>query len=231
MATVAIVNGYEVIVKIKRVMGLIWLVLALSLVACTGYNTVETTFDEREGWGVGTTAEAEGAVADGVYRLKNLADRGIFWSTSGTTTGDGTYVIEATQTAGPLDNGYGLMFMVDAEALDFYLFEISGDGYVWIGRCTAGCEGDQAMLVDEGWFESEVIKQGLNETNRLRVEVKDGAMVFYVNGTEVGRGADRVLTEGEVGVLVETLGEGGVEVEFDNFKYTPDPDDASFFGG
>lgn len=212
-------------------MSMTLLALALLLVACGGYGSYETGFDERDGWGVGNTVEVEGMVADGAYRLRVDAERGIFWSTAGISAGDGTYVVEATQTAGPLDNGFGLMFMVDPEALDFYLFEISGDGYVWLGRCEGGCEENQVILVDEGWFEAPAIKQGLNEMNRLRVEVKDGNMIFYVNGTEVGRGVDTAFTAGDVGVLVETLGEGGVEVEFDNFRYTPDPDDASFLGG
>ncbi len=113
--------------------------------------------------------------------------------------------------------------MTDPEAMNFYLLEISGDGYVWLGRCEGGCETNQTMLVGESWFASEAVRQGLNQTNRLRVEVKGGNMVFYVNDTEVGRATDVTFTSGEAGVLVETLGEGGVVVQFDNFSYTPDP--------
>ena len=213
-------NGWRVIVFVS---------LTLILAACGGYGGYETMFDARDGWGVGDTAEVKGSIADGKYRLQVDAERGIFWSTAGINAGDGTYVLEATQTAGPLDNGFGLMFMMDTEALDFYLFEVSGDGYVWIGLCEAGCEDNQVMVVGEGWISSDAVRQGLNQTNRLRVEVKSGNMIFYVNGTEVGRGTNTTLTAGDVGVLIETLGEGGVVVEFDNFSYTPDPDSASFF--
>lgn len=213
----------------KGWMLLIFVSLTLLLAACGGYRNYETSFDSNDGWGVGDTAEVQGNIVDGKYRLQVDAERGIFWSTAGLDIGDGTYTIEATQTAGPLDNGFGLMFMVNTETLDFYLFEISGDGYVWIGRCDAGCEGNQVMLVGDGWFASEAVRQGLNQTNRLQVDIKNGEMVFYVNNVEVGRGTDTTLRSGDVGVLVETLGEGGVVVEFDNFSYIPDADSASFF--
>jgi hypothetical protein len=46
-------------------------------------------------------------------------------------------------------------------------------------------------------------------------------MTFFVNGVEVGRTSDSRLTEGDIAVMVETLGERGVRVVFDNFKVTP----------
>jgi hypothetical protein len=46
-------------------------------------------------------------------------------------------------------------------------------------------------------------------------------MTFYVNGIEVGRTSDGRLAEGDIAVAVETLGEPGVRVAFDNFKVTP----------
>ena len=42
-----------------------------------------------------------------------------------------------------------------------------------------------------------------------------------VNGEVVGRAYDVTFTRGEVGVLVETLGESGVKVRFDNLRFTP----------
>jgi hypothetical protein len=46
-------------------------------------------------------------------------------------------------------------------------------------------------------------------------------MRFMLNDVEVGRASDERLTEGEIGLLVETLGQGGVEVWFDNFQVLP----------
>jgi hypothetical protein len=209
---------------VKRINGwmiILLLSLSLFLVGCGGYDSYETSFDERGTWGVGSTAETTGTVADGVYRMQVDAERGIFWSTAGVETGDGIYSIDATQIAGTLDNGFGLMFMTNTEAMNFYLLEISGDGYVWIGRCEGGCETEQTILVGEGWFASTAVRQGLNQTNQLQVEIKEGNMIFSVNGQEVGRASDSTYSSGEFGLLVETLGEGGVVVAFDNFRYTP----------
>jgi hypothetical protein len=57
--------------------------------------------------------------------------------------------------------------------------------------------------------------------NKLRVNVEGGNMIFYVNGQEVGRVTDNTFANGDIGVLVETLGLGGVHVQFDNFTVTP----------
>ena len=46
-------------------------------------------------------------------------------------------------------------------------------------------------------------------------------MSFFVNGVEVGRTSDNRLTEGDIAVMVEALGEGNVRVAFDNYRFTP----------
>jgi hypothetical protein len=150
-----------------------------------------------------------------------IADSGIFWSTGGENFGDGVYELEATQTVGTIDNGYGLMFYVDNRTDSFYLLEVSGDGFVWIGACTDGCESEVVPLVEDGWFESPAVEQGLNQTNHLRVEASDGHFVLFVNNQQVGQFDDTRFTDGDIGLLVETLGQGGVTVHFDNFTFEP----------
>ncbi len=129
--------------------------------------------------------------------------------------------MEATQVDGPLNNGYGMLFRVDDDSDSFYAFEVSGDGYIWIGWCSDLCRGDALALVGGDWFQSGAVNQGLQETNRLRVVAEGTRMTFFVNGVEVGRTSDSRLAEGDVAVAVETLGEPGVRVVFDNFKVTP----------
>ena len=46
-------------------------------------------------------------------------------------------------------------------------------------------------------------------------------MIFFVNDQEVGRVTDNTLSRGDIGIMVETLGQGGVLVAFDNFTVTP----------
>lgn len=199
------------------------LVLALVSLACAPLGlggSYHETFDSLGSWGSGNDADVEGNVNNGRYELFVKAESGIFWTTAGQNFEDGVYEVEATQVGGTLDNGYGLMFRVDNDTDSFYLLEVSGDGYVWIGRCADACAQTEALLND-GWFESTAVNQGLNTTNHLRVHAEGANMIFFVNSQEVGRITDSTLRQGDVGLTVETLGEGGVRVAFDNVKVTP----------
>jgi hypothetical protein len=198
-------------------------VLALAALACgpLGDSGYSEDFGSLGSWGSGADGDVEGNVSDGVFRLHVFAENGLFWSTGGESFGDGTYQVDATHVAGPVDNGYGLMYRVQEDTDSFYLFEVSSDGFVWIGKCTDGCESEVTPLVDEGWFPHAAVKQGVNQLNQLRVEAIGPNMTFFVNGQQVGQASDSQFTEGDIGVLVETLGEGGVTVNFDNFTVTP----------
>lgn len=196
--------------------------LALAALACGPFGgPYEETFNSEGSWGTGSDADAEGGVVDGRYELLVKSDLGLFWSTAGESFNDGVYAVEAIQLEGPLDNGYGMVFRANPDTDDFYLFEVSGDGFVWIGRCADGCEGEVVPLVGESWLESSAVNAGLNQMNRLTVRAEGANLIFSVNGQEVGRVTDSTLGEGDIGLLVETLGEGGVRVGFDNFTVTP----------
>lgn len=205
--------------------GFLTLVILLLLLSACGLLPVNgpyhETFDEAGQWGVGDDLNVEGQVENGVYDFLVKRDTGLFWATAPVTRGDGIYEVEATQVEGPLDNGYGMLFRFDPEDDDFYIFEVSGDGYVWIGRCAGGCSEASLPLVGDGWIESAAVKQGLDQTNVLRVRAEGANLIFFVNGEEVGRVTDNTLDEGDVGMMVETLGQGGVRVRFDNFKVLP----------
>jgi hypothetical protein len=155
-----------------------------------------------------------------VYDFTVLAEESLYWATGGENFTDGVYEVEATAVDGTLNNGFGMMFRYDEETDSFYLFEVSSDGYVWIGLCQNGCSEVDAV-VEGGWFQSDAVNLGLDATNFLRVEAKGSNLAFYVNGIEVGRMNDSTLTGGDIGLLVETFDEGGVRILFDNFLYTP----------
>lgn len=195
------------------------------LVGCvdggTGGLPFIETFDEPGAWGTGEDAYSVGAVTDGVYDFLVIENDITRWASAGKNFSDGIYEVEATPIEGPLDNGYGLLFRADAETGDFYLFKVSADGYVWIGRYGDGAE--DAPIIGDHWFESPAVLTGLNVTNALRVQAEAGNLIFYVNDQEVGRVTDNTFTAGDVGVLVQTLGGGGVRVLFDNLSVTPLP--------
>lgn len=200
--------------------------LLIALIGCSNDGadaTLNETFDAVGSWRVGDDADAMGAVIDGVYRFDIKQESGSFWTTAGSTFANGVYEVDVVQRTGSVDAGYGMMFRVDDredQSDAFYLFEVSADGHVWIGRCLQGCS-EQKILVNNWWFESPAVNKGLDQTNRLRVYAEYGNLIFYVNDQEVGRVTDYTLIEGDIGLYVETLGTGGVQVEFDNFTINP----------
>ena len=198
---------------------LILTTILLTLAACQRDNLpyVET-FDSEGSWRTGSDTYTEGEIADGVYDFYIISDDISRWSSAGKTFGDGIYEVEATQVDGPLDDGFGMILRADPEKGDFYLFKVSGDGYVWIGRYVDGVE--EQAIVGSHWFESPAVKKGLNQTNKLRVFAESGNLIFYVNDNEVGRVTDGSFKEGDVGLFAQSLGFGGVRVQFDNLSVT-----------
>ncbi|MCA9980591.1 MAG: hypothetical protein KDD89_07160 [Anaerolineales bacterium] len=183
-------------------------------------------FSEADEWGTGsitaedddTVIEAEAIVNDGAFDFTVHASESLFWSTASENFEDGVYEVRATAVDGPLDNGFGMIFMFDNDRDNFYMFEVSSDGYVWVGRYEQGGEVIDAFLED-GWLQSGAVNQGLNASNLLRVEVDNGQMTFYVNDQRVASATDTSFSGGNIGVFVETFSEGGARVLFDDFTY------------
>lgn len=209
----------------QRIRPLLWLILlslaAATFSACAGQAgpTFNETFDDTGDWSTGDDAYTEGKIVEGTYHLLIKGDDISRWASAGENFANGVYQLEATQIAGPLDNGYGMLFRGDTENGNFYLFKISGDGYVWIGRYRD--QAEEQAIIGQHWFQSPAVNQGLNQTNTLRVEAESGNMIFYVNDQEVGRVTDNTYRAGDIGLFAQTLGQGGVEVQFDNFSVTP----------
>lgn len=205
-----------------RIQNLFYTLSILFLIGCGASTTPYLeNFNSVGSWATGENDESRGVVAGGIYDFSVYADSGIYWASASERFGNGRYEVDATAISGPEDNGFGMVFMVDDEAGSFYLFEVSSDGFVWIGRCEDNCQADMEILVEGGWFESGAVNQGLGETNRLRVDANNGDLIFYVNNQEVGRAFDDTFTQGNIGVAVETIGVGDVQVHFDNYAYTP----------
>jgi len=178
------------------------------------------TFDAAGQWTAGEGAASAGQVVDGVYEMSSDFSGDSFWAKAGRNFGDGVYQVEATPIEGAEDNGYGLLFRVDAASERFYVFKVSSDGYVYAGLCSDSCLEQQALL-DRDWFSSAAVNQGFDVTNVLRVEAAGPTLTFYVNGVEVGQATDETLRAGDIGLWTETFTPGGLRVAFDNFAVTP----------
>jgi hypothetical protein len=201
---------------------IIFLSLLFTLVACSGMQAYEETFDDPGTWRVENSSDVVGEVRDGVYDFRVTAEDLTIWTTAGQEFDDGIFSVEASQVAGPNNNAYGLLFRVDDENDDFYAFQISGDGFIWIGRYRDGGSAEAQPIVNDWWFESPVINQG-NATNKLSVQAEGQNLIFFVNDQEVGRVTDDAFSSGDIGLMVRTLGVGGVQVQFDNVSVKPIP--------
>ncbi len=194
--------------------------LAAILAACGGAASYEETFDAPGDWRVESSSDVTGEVRDGVFDFMVTADELTSWTTARQNFSDGIFSVEATQVDGPDNNAYGLLFRLDDENDDFYAFQISGDGFVWIGRYRNGGAEETEPIVNDWWFESPVINQG-SATNKLSVQAEGQNLIFFINDQEVGRVTDDAFSSGDIGLMVRTLGVGGVHIQFDNVMVSP----------
>jgi len=90
---------------------------------------------------------------------------------------------------------------------------VSSDGYYTIGKFVAGT----AIQLGQSEMQySSAIHTGL-AVNHLRADCVGSSLTFYVNGELVAQAQDTDLSEGDVGLLVGTFGEPGVDIIFDNY--------------
>ncbi len=198
------------------------LLMLLAVTACQ--QAFVSSFDSAESagsWARERRPDVTGEVVNGVYVLSARSPAATpYWATAGERFEDGVYEVEAAQIGGVLNSGYGLIFRLDEATDSFYLFEISGDGYVWIGWCGRGCAEQRTLLGDWG-FPSPTVRTGLNAVNRLRVVADGPNMTFYLNDVELGRVFDATLSAGDIALMVENLGQGPVSAAFDNARVSP----------
>jgi hypothetical protein len=189
-----------------------------------------TTFDAfNDEWGLYPGRKSAQVVGGGLQVSIGIPNDGAF-SPLDRQFGDFDMTVEATQLAGPDDNGYGVVFRHQDER-SFYYFLISGDGYYQVTRQN----GDEVKTLTADWRSSEYINLG-QATNAVRVVGRGDHFTFFVNGHQL---ADLCLGEhvvastcaggelsdvlidptfayGRVGVAALSFSQAGVVIGFDN---------------
>lgn len=125
--------------------------------------------------------------------------RRLVYAAAGPRVADFDLEVEIMALAGPLDNGFGVLFRMQeprpfpplslaglqprgpASRPSYYLFMISSDGYYQLRR---SLNGEQQVL--STWIPSPAIRQGLNVSNRLRIIARGAEMTFFINGEQPG---------------------------------------------
>jgi hypothetical protein len=192
--------------------------------------TFDALVDDWEQYGGQLSVESIGSA----LRIEVDTPRSLPFSTARPYFADFDLRVEARPLAGPLDNGYGVVFRVQ-DPQNYYLFLVSSDGYYQVRRAV---QAEDHVISD--WIPSPLVRQGMNVSNWLRVVAQGDQLRFYINNEPVelcipdtpgavSTFADRcidgqmqpMLTDdalpvGQIGVIAQALLEPGVVVEFDN---------------
>ncbi len=162
-------------------------------------------------WEVYADDEHQKGYEEGRYFINVGIQDYSFWSLAGKTAQDFVLEIETFQQSGPDNNDYGIILRHQDDA-NFYIFEISGDGYYTFVKLV-----DNELLDIIPWQQSDMINQG-NDHNLIRVEAAGSNFTFYINGELVDAAIDSDFKEGDIGLLAGTYEEAGLQVAFDNLK-------------
>jgi len=168
--------------------------------------------DPNSGWADSQEADYEIGYSDGVYRVYLAVPDLAVWSPALQTFDDVVIDVDAAKTAGSDNNNVGVMCRyLDTD--NFYLLQISTDGYYNIAKRQAG----EWTLLGTGEFEfSSAILQG-NAVNHLRAECVGDTLRLTVNDVILTEVQDADFAGGDVGLLAGSIDEGGIEVLFDDF--------------
>jgi len=131
--------------------------------------------------------------------------------------GDVRIEVDATKIAGPDDNDMGVLcrYTKKNDALNFYYFMITSDGYIGIAKMK---DSNSKILSSEKMTKSDTIKKA--SVNHIRADCIGDQLTLYVNGTEVANVTDNEYTGGDIGLIAGTFTAPGVDIHFDNFIVT-----------
>ncbi len=147
----------------------------------------------------------------GGYRMLVTALNTNFWSTPHKNFADVRLEVDTGKLGGPDENRIGLICR--STGTDYYFFIITSDGFYGIGLFSGG----QAVLLGQSEMQANSnINTGM-AVNHLRADCMGTTLTFYVNGFQIASAQDATLHSGDVGMLVGTFSNPGVDIVLDNF--------------
>jgi cytochrome c biogenesis protein CcdA len=168
--------------------------------------------DRTSGWSRTSKDDYDMDYGDGEYHILVKKSFWTAWAFNTETEPFADFVLEVdanllTEAVG--DTGYGLIFRVQNDD-NFYYFGVSKAGYA-VGAKVDG------KWVDWQRTTSAYSKEG-NDMNHLKVLCKGSEIEVYVNGQHLTTVTDHTLSEGWVGMIVDTSGAPNARAVFDNMK-------------
>lgn len=149
--------------------------------AADGFNAEWEQYDGR----------LSAQIADGALRLSDTGDpNGNPFSTIPLYFSDFDLQVVSRFALGPvggsLDDGFGVIFRLQKKQSasidddEFYLFQISNDGFYRVARRLNGETIDLSA-----WIDTPIINQGVEVENKLRVLARENEFSFYINDEQV----------------------------------------------
>ena len=166
------------------------------------------------GWEIRRGTEAISEYQDGEYAMLVLSPHTSSWSTPGLRLGEVRVEVDARKTGGSADNLYGVICRYQNDD-NFTFLVASSDGFAGIGEYR---QGQRLLLSGEAMLPVDSTAPG-GLSNHLTAECLEEVLRLYINGTlaaEVTSASPG--SEGDVGLIVGSYLEPGIELAFDNFS-------------
>jgi len=148
---------------------------------------------------------------DGLYRMSVVTNSLTVWSRPRLHFVDTQVEVLATRDGGPDSSEFGILCRYQ-DADNFYLLEMSNDGFAAIYKQLAG---DWVEL--RPWQASDAIHTGDGAVNQMRADCVGDQLALYANGVLAAEARDPDFTSGDVGLQVGTFDDPGANILFDDF--------------
>lgn len=147
------------------------------------------------------------------YRIVVNAPNADYWSNPGLYFEDVQIEVDAIKDAGPDDNDFGVLCRYQ-DTENFYFLIISSDGYYGIGIVV---NGHQRLLEPPQMYHSEAINTG-RSLNHIQAVCQGSRLALSVNGEFIAEAIDSTFSDGDIGLIVGSFDDPGVDVWFDNLS-------------
>jgi hypothetical protein len=175
--------------------------------------TVTSEFRRDDGaWSLDTDENVTHFYARRAFHIRIDQDNWVSWSLHSTLSpADFLAEVDAAHIEGPLDGEYGLVFRFVDEG-NFYFYAINANGYYSLWKQV---DGAWENMID--WTQSDVLNSGAGSSNRLGILAEGDQITLIANNVGLQQMTDASHSEGQIGLIVGSFNEGGLEIAFDNF--------------
>ena len=169
--------------------------------------------DPSSGWDRVRSSEGMTDYENDRYRIVVNAANADYWSNPGLYFEDVQIEVDVLKSAGPDDNDFGVLCRYQ-NTENFYFLIISSDGYYGIGMVV---NGHQKLLEPPQMYHTEAVITG-NAVNHIQAVCQGSRLALTVNGEFIAETHDSTFSSGDIGLIVGSFDEPGVDVLFDNLS-------------